>query len=773
MFCMVQEIAVAFYVEMLGIKGIKGLIKALFVTIIAIIIMTQNVFAMPPVQSITGGNGVVYNANNHGVITYPASVNAMKMAADWLAQKLSEENDHRWQVIAIGSESRVSGDIEIHTMPEDSQIPYKNTDKRYHEAYIIHVSKTIKLYAGGSAGALYGVQKLLEMIHDDSLMQATTIVDYPDYKWRGVYVIPNNTTCGDPYKLKGMKKKKWQVCMETLIDYWSSLRINGLFIQSPIFYRLSDDDIRLLGRLFSYARLSNIEPVPVLGSKLWDIPLDYLKQDAIEGIFHKDVEFKVESGSLLPVNISEADSESYAWAIKYHPISPDWHTVTETENIEKEYIAIDLPVNNKPWKSQVFLKNAVGTTLLSVQPGQYYELMISIRADKNSAARIGVRVKDFDKKGNSLSGLHRSSDELFASHKWQRRSIPVFASRKSHTISLRISARNIDNTTVHVELANPALIPMQGQLINVLDNDETAPIVKSKDGLKQYVRDKDYEIRHAIIKEWREVAFEDIKKTEIKLLPGSEIHNGQHLDVSFDMLPLEYRAIPMSKYSTASSYTYEEYHRIFERLKMLSPKFIHISLDEHAGGLNRDSRSKKLSMCNRDLYVGYVNTLNSLLREHTSIMLPQGGSMSGVGLTDTKLIMWDDMLNPWHNGSTATYQVPFGGASGGTGLLSDSDCSKNIKLHQPVWLASWWYKDNDDRGIVEKTPALYRKLGYQYFMSTWYQQDGIGNWSKAVEPSDTQGFIATTWNRREQGVPIMACVAWNRTARKKCLTQPD
>ena len=740
----------------------------------AMTILAQNVYGTPPVQVITPGNGIAYNVNvkKTRIISFPASVMKMKIAADWLAHELSGKTDHRWQIIAREKLEQDLSDIEIRTMPETSPIPFQKTDKRYHEAYIIHIDNNIKLYAGGSAGALYGVQKLNEKIREASLQQDETIIDYPDYKWRGIYIYPVHTQCGSSYMLKNPEdKNKWSDCMEKLIDHWRSLRINALFLQSYIFYRLNDGDIQLLDRLFRYARRNNIEPVPVLASKLWGVPLDYLKPDAIEGIFHKAIEFKAESGSLEPVKTNSIDNTTYTWAIKHNFFLPEWYTVPDSE--KKQQIALDQSVNNKPWKNPVFLKNTKGSTRLKVRSGQYYELMLSIRSNKNQATRVGITTEEFDDKGNKLKKIHRYTIKAFTNHYWRKRWFPAFVSANAHAITVRIVVENRSDEKVHVEIAEPTFVPMQNQLINVLVNKETAPVVQSKDGKIQYIRGKDYQLNHAEIKEWREVDFNTIKKTEIKLLSSSRIHNGQYLNVSFDTLPLEYRAIPMSKYSVASSYTYQEYQRIFNRLKKLSPKFIHVSLDEHAGGLNRDSRSLKLGLCNRDLYISYINTLDNLLHKQTKISLPIGGSINGAGLTSTQLIVWDDMLNPWHNGNNTTYQVPFGGKPGGTGLFDASECSQNIKLQQRVLLASWWYQGRDERGVVKNTPAFYRKRGYQYFMSTWYQQKGIGNWINSVNPSETKGFIATTWNKQKQGVPAMACAAWNRAASNQCLAQSN
>lgn len=725
---------------------------------------------LPQAQIISGGNGKSYKLKDTGTIEYSIHDSYLLDAAKWLKNSINKQDNYRWDIKDnFNATSKSSGTvISLYGLKNDRRIPYKKADKRYNESYIIEVDKKITIYAGGPAGALYGVQRLFDMLSNHSLVQGSTIIDYPDYKWRTAYINLGNIPCGEIYWLKPNEKEKWLSCMRTLIDSWSLLHINGVFIQSPVFYRLNNNDMQLLGTLFSYARKKNIEPAPVLASKLWGIPLDQINTNAIEGIYHKNAKFIVSDGRLIPLYNHNKDND-LKWDIKHYLFNNNWRKEDSDKNI-KEGVSIKQQINNNPWKNPVYLKDMTRNIKLKIKPGQYYELMLSIKSKKRHDMRLFITPIELDKDGRELKGLHRNTTKLFTTRYWRKRWIPIFTSQNTYALTLHISAKNISNKVALAEVSDPILIPMKNKLINVLVNSETSPIVTSNDGKRTYISGKDFEIDKGTIKEWRETGLKNIKKTIIKVLPGSKIHNGQTVNVSFNTLPLEYRAIPASKYSPVSHYTIDIYQRVFNRLKRLKPKYIHISLDEHKGGLNRDSRSKKFGLCNRDLYISYINTLDDLLHKSSSVNLPLGTTIKGAGLVNTKLVVWDDMLNPWHNGSNSTYQSPYGGVAGSTGLKNQTGCN-NIKLDHNIILADWWYKGSDKRSVIKNSPSFYRKLGYQYFISPWYQRDGIKSWVESVKPKDTKGFIATTWSKNLQGIDDMACVAWNRSAYKNCLLE--
>jgi hypothetical protein len=141
--------------------------------------------------------------------------------------------------------------------------------------------------------------------------------------------------------------------------------------------------------------------------------------------------------------------------------------------------------------------------------------------------------------------------------------------------------------------------------------------------------------------------------------------------------------------------------------------------------------------------------------------------MTGVGATDTRLIIWDDMINPWHNGGDPFYQIPSGGLLGDTPLVANDPGART--LNHTIVLSSWWYRDDDKRGKVQNSPRYFQKAGYRFFASTWYQKAGMLRWLETVKPEQTEGLIANTWDKNTDGVAAIACAGWNRRVYKACV----
>ena len=66
-------------------------------------------------------------------------------------------------------------------------------------------------------------------------------------------------------------------------------------------------------------------------------------------------------------------------------------------------------------------------------------------------------------------------------------------------------------------------------------------------------------------------------------------------------------------------------------------------------GINRDSRSAKLSMTNAELLAFDMNTMAHHVQQNNPGVVP---------------FSWADMLHPLHNGGTVDYQRTFGGRKG-------------------------------------------------------------------------------------------------------------
>jgi len=697
-----------------------------------------------------------------------------RKVAEWLAAELSLIAGH-WGTV----DTNKAGEATIQLLPLSgvANVPYKNNDSRFSESYRIEIGDEVKIYAGGRAGARYAVRKLMELLGKEKRLDAAILIDYPDYRWRGVVIKPGNTPCEDPLRMSDQEREVWLECMKSKIDSFAKIRLNLLGLISPMFNRMSDEDVLLLKRLFLYARENNVEPMPIIDTKLWGIPAKQLKVDAIEGIYHEKQPFTVREGYLVadteteagPVQWTQGADSDQSW--KDQSNRGDRWRINESHGPRKGKplkFVIELDGKDNPWKNSLLLKHPSTGKRIRVQPNSYYELGIRVKADARKSGGVFVGVDQYDRAGSRIKGMNRYPVKIQGrKDTYIKRWVPVFTSSDTHSLLIRLAPEVKSAQPGLIEVGDVEIRPMRAELINVLDNKETSPVVTSEDGKTVYRNGVDYEVVDLTIKEWRGYPFEKIQRMRIKVKSGSILKEGGRISLSYDGLPLEYRAIPRSMYSAASKYTYEEFSRLFRQLGKLSPRFIKVSFSEHHGGLNRDSRSRRLGKSNRDLLISYMNTLDRLLRLDEAVTTPGGYQLDGVGIGSAKLVVWDDMLNPWHHGQDTLYQVAFGGQVGAGGILPAGDAEAG--LSKSIWLSAWWYQDDDKKRIVEKTPDFYSKKGFNFFVSTWYQKGGIKNWLKVADPEKVQGLLATTWNGNEAGVKTIACAGWNRESYSSCL----
>ena len=731
-----------------------------------------------PVHKYVPLGTALFQLKASGKISYPEHQQDLRGVAETLAKDLSSRASG-WRAVAEASRGAGTAEIQFLNLGETPEIPFSKTDGRFREAFKLEIGKRVRIFAGGKAGARYAVQQLKKLLNNrhHHEIPSAVIVDYPDFRWRGAVIKLGHTSCGEITNLPDDRENVWKKCMNGEFDKLASMRLNLLGLISPVFHRLNETDMARLRWLFAAARDRNLEPMPIIDSKLWGIPASVIKVDAIEGVRHDRVRFQVRDGRLIAQTAGEniipngdfADRGDLYWNTGTFPGAPDWHVAPEANGAQNrnKYLTIQLPKNQDPQKVVAIPEYRKGAKVIAVEAAQYYELGVILRSSLPHGGNLRIGLDQYDENKRKIPGVNLYPVRLRATTEWQRRWIPVFTSRKCKYLAIRFVPINSSSQSIRLSIDNIALYPMRGELVNVLINEETAPEVVSLNGTTRYEEGIDYEVRHAPIREWSDTPFQDLARTTLRVLPHSRLSSGDGISVSFDSLLLEYQRVPRSKYSAASKYTYGEYRRIFSRLKELNPVFVHVAMDEHQGGLNRDSRSLKLNMSNRQLFAKYLNSLGSILRDNGVVVLPNGDKMAGVGAGHAHLVVWDDMLNPWHNGGLPLYQVPSGGEAGVTQLCKADPAG--CVLERTILLASWWYSEEDKKGIVRNTPDYYRKTGYQYFATTWYQKEGIANWFDAIDPELAEGVIATTWNNLMNGLAVVGCAGWNRNLLSRCL----
>jgi hypothetical protein len=263
-------------------------------------------------------------------------------------------------------------------------------------------------------------------------------------------------------------------------------------------------------------------------------------------------------------------------------------------------------------------------------------------------------------------------------------------------------------------------------LKNILRNKETDIIITSIDGKTVYEEDRDYEIINGITA----YPFEKTNKSYIiKRIKSGRLKNSQNILVSYDYVERKCDFANWSiPYCPSSEITYKIMDTAIDNvIAHLQPSQISIGHDE-VRGLNRDSRCLKRDMTNAELLSEDINKLYDIINKYDNSI---------------EILMWADMLNPWHNGGKEDYQVQFGGKPGKTDIAADY-------IPNDIILLLWWLnKDN-----IKYAPAFFSHKGYHY----WAE----GNkWLKA-EPKP-KGILITTWdgfNKAGKKLNAMAEILW-------------
>ena len=179
-------------------------------------------------------------------------------------------------------------------------------------------------------------------------------------------------------------------------------------------------------------------------------------------------------------------------------------------------------------------------------------------------------------------------------------------------------------------------------------------LITSLDKKKTYRENLDYEvIEGSIVYPYST----DARPSKILRVPGGSIKNGETVLVSYDYVVRKCSFAEWSiPYCPSSERTYEIMNSVIKNtIETFGPKYIDIGHDE-IRGMNRDSRCLKRNLTNAQLLAEDINKLYSMAKTYDP---------------EVKLLMWSDMLNPWHNGGDENYQVQFGGKKGKTSHAID------------------------------------------------------------------------------------------------------
>ncbi len=281
----------------------------------------------------------------------------------------------------------------------------------------------------------------------------------------------------------------------------------------------------------------------------------------------------------------------------------------------------------------------------------------------------------------------------------------------------------------------------KSKLVNLMRSEESNVIITDTSRSIVYKEGVDYEIMEGGA---TYPFFSSNKPAEIRRLPSGDINDMQEILVTYDFIenkcekwaPWSVPFCPSSKLAYYNVYKY-----LGNAISLLLPKYISISNDE-IRGMNRDSRCLKRGMTNAELLADEIHNINDFVK-----------SMS----PGTRLMMWDDMISPWHNGGDINYQVQFGGIPGKT-----SDAISLIP--KDIVIMVWWYDHDDWLTKMKNSPDYFELHGFDYLGAAYKDKENIKDWGVLIKKKPKcMGLITTTWDgwdKNIDGIKATAEEAW-------------
>lgn len=282
--------------------------------------------------------------------------------------------------------------------------------------------------------------------------------------------------------------------------------------------------------------------------------------------------------------------------------------------------------------------------------------------------------------------------------------------------------------------------PTKHSLVNVIRSEDSNIIIKTLDKTKTYTENVDYKIIEGAISY---PYSPDNYPTKILRVPNGKIGDGEEVLISYDYVERKCSYAESSiPYCPSTERTYKIMFKALEDvIRTLKPNYISISHDE-IRGMNRDSRCKIRNLSNAELLADEINRLNDFVK----IIDPS-----------IKLLMWDDMIDPWHNGNNEKYQAQFGGALGKTSPALDI-------IPKDVIMMVWWYDPDDWLNKMKNGLDYFESKGFGYFVSCWKNKKNIDDWERLIEGREScLGIIVTTWDgfdKNLEGITYTAQTAW-------------
>ena len=590
--------------------------------------------------------------------------------------------------------------------------------KGYNQGYILYVSPgQILVLSNSTDGTFYGVISLMWMLNNYNskfYLPNIKMTDWPDMEIRGFY--------GDGTYISS--KNTW---IDILAKYKMNLWIQGIS-GSLLTDTSSQTTINNALALKKYNEQRHLRTVSLI------MPIYVRSHNAnlYEGVFAKNVNLKFDSTNYAMLDETEyslanggfeTDSDSNnvpdQWAITTNAYS-NWVrdcTVRYSGSCSMKFTA-----PNALSGDSAYLKTS--STSISIPVNKTYVLSAWIKLNMLAAddkkPQITVVVKNSTGADQSYPSI---SSAIINDNQWHQ--YYVSFSSYSNQDNFYIYSRALRTGAVEMWVDDIKVTDVTNKLSNIITTGSTGLEVWNRARTIKYNKGTDYTTETSGSYNYKNPLIGYI--TKIKRVSTGSIPASSQISVSYDYV-VDFTTSRPEFPSLADPEVLQMFETKFAAPTMtkLNTEYVYIGLDE-IWGMNRDSRSQKLGLENYQLLANFVNNVTKVLKKYNP---------------NVKVLMWDDMINPYHNGRLDNFQPRFGGPPGATKYAMDL-------ISRDVILLSWWYDteaDAEDNRMMTVAPREYKKAGFKTWGVPWDKPANIYGWSYIAHKENLNGIMSAEFD---------------------------
>ena len=613
----------------------------------------------------------------------------------------------------------------------------------FNQGYILQIKpEKVLILADSTAGTFYGMISLTWLLKTQGgsiILPHTKITDWPDLEIRGFYGAGDYLWEGEMLNTT-KDRKEW---IEILTKYKYNLYTHSL---SSLQETSSEGSINKEVEMEELLRKRHFYPT----APLTPLSLRYYNDNLYESVWAQNISLKfndfdyatqIEANDNILKNpdleddIGKNNVPDY-WTFEYQESPNDYWSMECSESHSGE-CSVKLTLN----------KDLTGTITSSAYFKQYVFQGTKLPTDKTYLLTFWAKKKEDSNNGKNpqftvvlkdKDGNYQTKSVLIkeADNKWREYSI-TFSTANNYT-TMYVYSRAQGAAPLELWVDDFEIRLLDDKLLNVIRTTDTELQVWNIDKTTKYREGVDYTLEE-------EGNFNLVnpllgKKTRIKKIPSGSIPEGGEIVVDYDFI-VNFQQDSDEYITLADHLVYELYDKYMLKYTManLDLDYVFIGMDE-IRGFNRDSRSKKLGLENYELLAQFTNKIIDMIHSYNP---------------DTKVLIWDDMFSPYHNGGDENYQIPYGGEPGATSSALDLVNKDNVML------VSWWYSASDSKGKMANSPGLYNELNLKFLGGPWDNVENIKYWSYLCYKNNAAGMIGHEFYNRIGEVPIVADYSWN------------